>query len=388
MKTALKWILRLLLLAALGIGGLALWKREEAGRLMAVLSLFSEKNIVRNFSNMDQIFLHTPLATSDAAISPLPYGTPITLPADVANWAAERAVTGLVILKDGAIVFEDYNADTNDTDLRINWSISKSYLSALFGILFAEGVFESLEDPVTAYAPELADTAYRNATIKDVLQMSSGVSFDEDYLDFFSDINKMGRILALGGSMDGFAGKQKTSFAAPGTEWKYVSIDTHVIGMVIREATGRPIAELLAEKIIGPLGLEAAPYYLTDGYRVAFVLGGLNTTTRDNARFGQMMANGGMWNRQQIVPANWVDASTQASAKTAPGEIGYGYQWWVPTVSAPGQFLARGIYGQYIYIDRINNVVIAVHAADRQFREPGIQAQNEAMFRQIAESLN
>ncbi len=387
MKSFLKWVLWIVVILAVVIGGLALWKREEVGRLMAVLSLFSEEKIVDNFSSMDTIFLNRPLPGNGDAPSALPAGALATLPPEVTDWIIERHVTALVILHDGAMVFEEYYKGTDADDLRINWSISKSYLSALFGVLLDEGVFDSIDDPVTKYAPELADTAYAQASIKDVLQMSSGVTFDEDYLAFFSDINKMGRVLALGGSMDGFALQQDEGFAAPGDGWKYVSIDTHVIGMVIRGATGRDIPDLLTEKIITPLGLEADPYYLTDGYGVAFVLGGLNTTTRDNARFGQMVANGGRWNGQQIVPADWIDASTVASAKTAPGAIGYGYQWWIPAGSEPGQFMARGIYGQYIYIDRINDVVIAVHAADRQFREPGAHAQNENMFRLIAESF-
>jgi len=300
----------------------------------------------------------------------------------------DRNVTSLVVLKDGNIVFEEYYHDTKPDDVRINWSISKSYLSALFGVVVAEGHIDSINDPASKYAPELQNTAYRDASIKDVLQMSSGVTFDEDYLAFFSDINKMGRVLALGGSMDAFALQQNSSFAAPGETWRYVSIDTHVVGMIIRGATGQDIASLMTEKIIKPLGMEANPYFLTDGHGVAFVLGGLNTTTRDNARFGQMFANGGMWQGKQMVPADWVEASTTASANTEPGETGYGYQWWVPDGSQKGQFLGRGIYGQYVYIDRINNVVIAVHSADRAFREDGVQEQNEAMFRQIAESLN
>ncbi len=387
MKTLLKWIVRILAVLGITLGGLAIWKYEEYQRLMAVLSLFSEEKIVTNFSSMNSAFLTTALGQGTIAPSPLLPGPQATLPPEAADWIAERSVTALVVLKDGQVVFEDYFKDTNANDLRINWSVSKSYLSALFGVLLAEGAFDSIDDPVTKYAPSLKTTAYADASIKDVLQMSSGVTFDEDYLAFFSDINRMGRVLALGGSMDGFTLKQDDSFALPGAGWKYVSIDTHVIGMVIRGATGRDIASLMTEKIVTPLGFEADPYYLTDGYEVAFVLGGLNSTTRDNARFGQMFANGGHWQGQQIVPGDWVDASTIASAKTVPGAIGYGYQWWIPDGSAPGQFLARGIYGQYIYVDRINNVVIAVHGADRKFREPGVNAQNENMFRLIAESL-
>ncbi len=388
MRAVAKWVLRPILILAVVLGGLAIWKREEVTRLMGVLDLFSEEKIVSNFSNMEQIFLHRQLPSTREAPSPLPNGTPATLPLEVADWVVDRSVTALVVLKNGAVVFEEYYQGTGQEDLRINWSISKSYLSALFGVLLDEGAFDSIDDPVVKYAPALATSAYADATIKDVLQMQSGVTFDEDYLDFFSDINRMGRVLALGRSMDDFAISQDEAFAAPGQQWQYVSIDTHVIGMVIRGATGRSIHDLMREKILAPLSLQAAPYYLTDGFGTAFVLGGLNTTTRDNARFGQMFANGGRWNGQQVVPEDWITVSTRASANTEPGKIGYGYQWWIPDGSVPGQFLGRGIYGQYLYVDQVNNVVIATHGADRLFREPGVHAQNEAMFRLIAESLN
>jgi CubicO group peptidase (beta-lactamase class C family) len=364
----------------------AVLKRTEIKRLRHVVKLFSASAIVHNFSHMDEAFVadHLPATT---ARKPLPIGTPMPIPPEMQTWISARNVTALVILKDGKQVFEDYYHGTGADDLRINWSVSKSYLSALFGVIMAEGAIDSIDDPVLKYAPKLAETAYQNATIKDVLQMSSGLKFDEDYLAFFSDINRMGRVLALGGSMDRFAQKQKTSAAAPGERMEYVSIDTHVLGMVIRGATGRGITDLLQEKIIGPLGMERAPYYVSDGKGVAFVLGGLNTTTRDNARFGQMMLQHGQWNGKQIVPRDWVVASTKASAKTAPGEIGYGYQWWIPLGCVDGQFLARGIYGQYIYIDQINNVTIAAHSTDRAFRMDGVSRENEVMFQQIAESL-
>lgn len=389
MQSIRKWVARLAVILLVTLAIIGVWKKEEILRLRAVLSLFSEDRIVANFSGMDDIFLSNPAGrAADATPSLLPSGPAASLPSATMDWIRDRSVTALVVLKDGEVVFEDYYLGTQADDLRINWSISKSYLSALMGILLDEGAINSIDDPVVAYAPALTTSAYRDASIRDVLQMSSGVTFDEDYLDFFSDINKMGRVLALGGSMDAFAAGQTASFTAPGTEWKYVSLDTHVIGMVVRGATGRSIPDLMAEKIIAPLAPQAGPFYLTDGYGVAFVLGGLNTTTRDNARFGQMIADGGRWQGRRIVPRDWIDASTVASARTAPDATGYGYQWWIPAGSQPGQFMARGIYGQYIYIDRINNVVIAVHAADRQFRDQGVDKQNEAMFQMIAESLN
>lgn len=368
------------------LAALAAWKWDEITRLRAVLTLFDEDRIVANFSRMDAAFLSRPVPVEGPAL-PLPEGPAMTLPEGAADWIAERAVTGLVVLKDGAIVHESYHLGTSAEDLRISWSVAKSVLSALYGILLAEGAVGTLDDPVTRHAPALAGSAYDGATVRDVLTMQSGVTFDEDYLDFDSDINRMGRVLALGGSMDGFAAGLKARDRAPGTGWQYVSIDTHVIGMVIRGATGRTIPDLVSEKLFRPLGLEAEPRYLTDGEGVAFVLGGLNLRTRDYARIGQLFLDLGRANGRQIVPEDWVLASTRPQAATAPGAMGYGYQWWIPPGSVEGEFQAQGVYGQYIYVNRPAGVVIAVNAADRGFTAEGVDAQNTAMFRAIAAAL-
>lgn len=383
MPIIVKWLLRaslMLILAALVVG---FWKREEIARLLAVNSLFDADRIVSNFSNMDAAFLHVEIPRGDGPVSPLPQGAPISMPARYDAWVNERSVTSMLVLKDGQIVHQAYYQGTDAEDRRISWSVAKSYLSALFGILVDEGHIASLDDPVVKYAPVLAGGAYDTASVRNVLQMASGVTFDEDYLDYDSDINKMGRVLALGGQMDDFAASLSGSFAQPGETWKYTSIDTHVVGMVARGATGRSIVDLMAEKLISPLGLERAPYYLTDGVGVAFVLGGLNITTRDYARFGQMILQDGMWQGKRVAPADWIAASTAPSAPTKPGKTGYGYQWWMPVGAGPGQFMGRGIYGQYLYIDKEAGVLIVTTGADKFFREAGINEENVDMFRQI-----
>ena len=382
-----KFLGRLLLLLIILAVGLWFWKREEITRLMAVNSLFSEEKIVRNFSHMDEMFLTLPMSKGPGPQSPLPEGEDMALPAGFDGWLKARAVTALVVMKDGEIRHESYHMGTGPQDRRISWSVAKSFISALFGIVMQEGTIASLDDPVTKYAPSLKGSAYDGASIKDVLQMSSGVKFDEDYLDFWSDINKMGRVIALGASMDGFTEDLTETEAAPGEAWQYVSIDTHVIGMVIRGATGRRIAALMQEKIFDKMGFEADPYYISDGYETAFVLGGLNLTTRDYARFGQMVMQDGKWQGWQVVPADWLRASTVPSAKTEPGKDQYGYQWWAPPDAREGEFFARGIYGQYIYFDRARGVVIAANGADRGFREPGAHDSNIAMFRALAEGV-
>ena len=233
--------------------------------------------------------------------------------------------------------------------------------------------------------PLLKGSAYDGVSIRNLLTMSSGVAFNEDYLDFNSDINRMGRVLAIGGSMDDFAAGLVARDAEPGSKMHYVSIDTHVLGMVIAGATGRDPAELMDERIVKRMGLEASPVMLTDSEGTAFVLGGLNLRTRDYARIGQMFLQGGLWQGQQIVPADWVAASTRLQA---PGGAGYGYQWWVPrdTADHGNDYFAHGIYGQYIYINPEARSVIAVNAADRGFREPGVDDENLAMLRAIAQA--
>jgi CubicO group peptidase (beta-lactamase class C family) len=288
------------------------------------------------------------------------------------------------MLQNGKLRHESYYKDTTAEDRRISWSVAKSFISVLMGIALDEGAIDSIDDPVTKYAPSLMDSAYAGASIEDVLLMSSGVTFDEDYLDPSSDINKMGRVLALGRSMDAFTADLTETFQPAGSAWQYVSIDTHVLGMVLRGATGKSIPALLSEKVVASLGLEAAPYYVTDGYGTAFVLGGLNMRTRDYARFGQMVLQDGKHNGRQIVPADWLRQSTAPLAETKAGAIQYGYQWWIPADAQEGEFMARGIYGQYIYINRNTQTVIALNGAHRGFREEGVFDRNMAVLRQLA----
>ncbi|CAD0184796.1 6-aminohexanoate-dimer hydrolase [Ruegeria sp. THAF57] len=387
MRTFLKWVLRIVLMLVLAAVVVGFWKREEIQRLMAVNSLFAEDKIVHNFSHMDEAFLKVDLPRGDGPTWELPYGPGFDLPEGTDGWIEDRTVTSLLVMQNGQIRFEEYYLDTGPDDRRISWSVAKSYLSSLLGILLAEGAIDSLDDPVTKYAPELEGSAYDGATIRNVLNMASGVTFNEDYLDYDSDINRMGRVLALGGELDDFAASLQDSFTAPGETWQYVSIDTHVIGMVIRGATGRSVAELLTDRILQPLGLEQDGYYVTDGAGVAFVLGGLNFTTRDFARFGQVVLQNGSHNGQQLIPAEWIAEAVAPSAPTETGKIGYGYQWWIPVGAHEGEFLARGVYGQYIYFDQARDVLIVSTGADRNFRDPGVNEENIEMFRKIAQSL-
>ena len=387
MMAVLTWSARIvaaLICAAIVIG---VWKREELVRVWNVITIFDEDRIVQNFSNMNAAFLTTTLPRGDGPVTPFSQGDTLALSPAAQDWIEEHRLTSLLVLKDGEIAYEGYFQGTGADDRRISWSLAKSYLSALFGILLEEGAIRSLDAPVTEYVPLLAGGAYEGVSIRDVLMMSSGVVFDEEYANFSSDIQRMARVVALGGTLDAFTAEFTERFAAPGEVWKYVSIDTHVIGMVIRGATGRSVSELMTEKIIEPLGLEQDAYYVTDGTGVAYVLGGLNFSTRDYARFAQMFLNGGRVGDNQVVPEDWIKASTRPQAPTKEGAIGYGYQRWIPIGAEDGEYFGRGVYGQYLYIDESSDVVIVVTAADQAFRAPNVRQRNVKMMREIARSL-
>ncbi|MEM9013448.1 MAG: serine hydrolase [Pseudomonadota bacterium] len=401
MGGVLKWGGRILgLLVLVAAIALALnWSRVE--RLSAVMSLFEPDRIVTNHSNMNQLFETAALPRGDGPMAALPMA-PGSLPTsfehggeshDIADWMASHATTSIVVLHDGALIYEDYLQGTTAEDRRISWSVAKSFLSVLLGTVVEEGAIASLDDPVVQYVPELEGSAYQDATVRNVAQMASGVAFNEDYLDFNSDINRMGRVLALGFSMDDFAAGLTETVRPPGEAWAYVSIDTHVLGMVIRGATGRSATELMAERVIAPLGMESEPYYVTDGYGVAFVLGGLNMMTRDYARFGQMVLDGGVAPGGRIVSEAWIAESIAPSAPPRPartarsGAPRYGFQWWIPDGARPGEVFAVGIYDQFVYIDRQSRVVVAMNSANRGFAEPGNLDGQIALFRAIRDHV-
>ena len=400
MARKFKFVLAALGVVAVAAGATAYTKRELLVRLANVNALFAPDRIVNNFVTMDTMFVSEIVPKSGATFlwPEAKRDLPMTYQwqgktKNIADWLVETDTTSLLVIKDGAIVSENYYLGTKAEDRRISWSVAKSFLSALVGIAVTDGRIKSLDDTVETYAPLLKGSAYEGVTIRNVLNMASGVAFNEDYLAFFSDINKMGRVLALGGSMDEFAASITARSGPDGEIWQYVSIDTHIASMVLRGATGKPLQQFMAENLWSKIGAEDDAVFLTDSEGNAFALGGLNMRTRDYARFGQMMLGFGNFNGQQIIPADWAARSVEPTAPVKGSEpAGYGYQWWVPT-NAFGEFYALGVYGQYIYINRPARVVIVKTSADREFMNDGaggavVASQTMEMFRGIVKGLD
>jgi CubicO group peptidase (beta-lactamase class C family) len=368
-------------------------------RLYNVNSLFYEDRIASNFRSTHTVgFPFKTVSTRGSKVAQLDEppngvhglpesflfnGTSINLP----DWLEEHWTTGMVALKvDGVtkarLLHEQYSHGNDAASRCVSWSMCKSIISTMIGVAVDRGIIGNIETAtVTDYVPELKGSGYDGVRLKDVLQMSSGVAFNEDYFDPFSDINIMGYTLALGGSMDSFVARLRREHP-PGTFNHYVSIDTQVLGMVLSRAAKQPLADFLEEHLWSKVGFESSATWCMDNDRdrTELAFGVLGVTTRDYARFGWMMLNDGLSpaTGQRIVAKEWVRAATTPDAPhLMPGDantqsdypfFGYGYQWWVgpreDDLSAPADdFLAIGVYGQMIYVSREHNVVIAKNAA-------------------------
>ena len=280
---------------------------------------------------------------------------------------------GFLVIQNDTILYENYWRGQKEDIQHISWSMAKSYISALFGIAIEEGFIKSIDQTVEEYLPELIGSGYEGVKIKDVLQMSSGVGFDETYSNMQSDIRLYWTGFVNGDSQDEFA-KTLSNERTPGTFNKYVSIDTHVLGMIIVRATGRSLTDYLEEKIWKPLGCEFDAYWLADATGMEMANGGINATLRDFAKIGRLYLNKGNWNGVQIVPEAWVEASISSteehlqanSENSTDAGIGYGYQWWIPD-GDEGEFMAMGVFNQYIYINPTTNTIIVKNSANKNY---------------------
>lgn len=316
------------------------------------------------------------------------------------EWIERTQTTGMVVLHEGKLVFETYLRGNQVSTPPILMSVSKSVVSFLFGVAVDEGKIDSLERSVDSYVPALQGSGYAGVRIKDVLQMSSGVRFNEDYGDLNSDIAHLAMAFVNGSVHDFVRGLQRER--PPGTFHHYVSADTQVIAMVLAAATGESLTELTQSRLWSKLGAEYDAHWLVDPAGDEFALGGFNATARDMARFGQIYVDGGRnYAGEQLVSEAWVKASVTPDAPhLMPGRdnrmhdwpMGYGYQWWIPEnqpADGRGDFSAIGIYGQFVYVNPSARVVIAKTSAYEDYNETGDVMEFEAMevFRAIARGL-
>lgn len=376
---------------------------------MGMLKLFSGIPQFANFCRLKDIMNTREMPPAKQSFQ-FPRGRQMQLPEDYVYDSQRFSLEGLLedthtssllVLKDGEIRFEDYRLTGGRHVHWISFSVAKSFVSALVGIAVSEGFISDIEDPITRYIPDLAGSAYDGVRIKDILQMSSGAKWNEDYSDPSSEIFKMRKAASPDGSLDVFL-KEMTRELTPGGLCRYTSADTQALGLLLVKTTGRSLADYMHEKLSEPLGMEAPGYWLVDGHGREMAYAGLNLTARDFAKIGELYRNKGVWGGKQVVPADWVAASTKADAPhLMPGRpvvgdhtmpMGYGYQWWLPDGDR-GEFSAIGIYNQFVYVDPSRGVVIVKLSANPLFGTSSGEStqkdvQNLQALRTIAQSLD
>ena len=288
---------------------------------LSPFTLFSESHRVENFRDMGRVFPARAVARGetvwafDYAPQPLPETYAFDGQSrDLTAFLARTQTTVLLVVHRGAITHEKYRLDADETSPFTSWLAAKSVLSALIGIAVEEGLIASIRDPIGQYVPSLAGSGYADVPIEDALTMSSGVDFDEDYDNPFSDINMLFfRSMALGTPIEDSIAELH-SIRAPEQFNEYISTDTMALGLVLEAATGMPVAEYLSSRLWGPMGAEADATWSTDRTGREIVLCCLNATLRDFARFGRLYLEAGARDGLQIVPAGWVHASVNPTA--------------------------------------------------------------------------
>ncbi|HAT8853605.1 TPA: serine hydrolase domain-containing protein [Legionella pneumophila] len=283
---------------------------------------------------------------------------------DLFDYLSLNRVAALLVLKNGKIVFEDYELGTKATTHWPSFSMAKSVVSTLVGIALKDGYIESLNDPISKYVSELKGSPYDNVSVRNAMQMTSGIKWDETYTDPYSERSKLLE-MQLNRDQEAVLPFMSTleKAAEPGTVWNYNSGDVFLVGTIIERVTNKPLAEYLSQKIWKPWGMESnASWWLLSHNGMGVGNGGIAATLRDFGRFGLLVQEDGVVNGNQIVPKGWFNEA--GSSKLIGGkQIDYGYLWWTfpkeDTVH-DGAFQAKGICGQHIYINKKEKVVIVV----------------------------
>ena len=333
----------------------------------------------RAFAEWDTFHQVLPVARAPVA-RPLATGAPFAAFAPGSPGAAqleraivEQKVAGLLVLKDGSVRLERYALGHSAAGRWTSQSVAKSITSTLVGAAIKDGYIKSIDEPATTYVPGLRGSAYDGVTIRQLLTMTSGVKWTEDYKDPASDIGRLSREPfdpELGRTVS-YLRKLPRDVPA-GTRWHYNTAETHLVGELVERATKKTLAAYLAETIWGPYGMEGDATWTVDpsGHEMAGCC--FQADLRDYARFGQFILDGAKVDGRAIVPDGWVEEATRKQVDTGRPGRGYGFFWWTRD---DGTFDAIGIHGQRIHLDRARGLVVAISSA---WPVPTGQAQSAA----------
>lgn len=271
----------------------------------------------------------------------------------LADLLQSEHLLGLIVVKNGDVLMEHYAPDHAKDSRWVTFSVTKSVTSLLIGAAIQDGYIDSADDPIVKYLPRLAGTEYGKSRVRDILQMASGIAWNEDYQDPESDVARAGALNGV--ELTDYLG-QLPRVAEPGTRFNYNTAESNLLGEILRSAIGMNAAPYLSQRIWQPMGMEYEANWLLSLPQDRETGGCcISATLRDYARLGLLaLADGVLPDGTRVVPEGWMAASTTPSQ----GYEGYGYKWWL---YGDQRFGARGVFGQAIFVDPKANVVIAAH---------------------------
>ncbi len=394
-KTGLfKKILALTLLA-LGVAGVGIWSsldKETRAFLATVptnrdLLFWSQAQRDAAFRALDRlpILAKSRIVAAGATPSALPVGAPLKL--DVDSYMAGQRSAALLVVHDGKLRLERYGLGFDAEGRWTSFSVAKSFTSTLVGAAIRDGYIKSMDDKVSVYIPGLKGSAYDDVSVRQLMTMTSGVKWNEDYSDPNSDVAKFNNHKPDEGVEAAVSYMRKLPRDVPaGTRWHYSTGETNLVGALVQHATKKPLANYLSEKIWLPAGMEQQATWILS--KTGQEIGGccIQAAARDYARMGLFILNGARVNGQSILPDGWLTEATSALTSTGEPGRGYGYQWWT---YADGSFTARGIFGQGIFIDPKRKLVIVSNANwANGARDPAATAARDAFYRSVQKAVD
>ncbi len=313
------------------------------------------------FSRMNALF-PSDRAARGTHVRALPQGQPLALSGQdastfLASYMDQHHIAGVMVLQAGRIRAQRYARNFGPEQRWESFSVAKSVTSALLGIALQQGYIHAMDDTLATYIPELRDSAYAAVTVQQLLTMTSGVQWNEDYADPNSDVAQMYRGACIDGRAHVLSYLAKLPRQWPaGTHWNYNTAETDLLGILVQRATHRSLAAYLSQTIWQPYGMAADAYWIKDECDGSDTGGsGLSATLGDYARLGQFMLEGGRIDGKPVIAEAWRKGAVQRQASVDAPERGYGYLWWTDT---DGSYAAIGIFGQMVYVDPARQLVI------------------------------
>ncbi len=357
----------LVVLCVAGVGGWFSLDKETRGLLATVptnrdLLFWTQPQRDAAFRALDRLPLLAKSRVVPAGGTPsaLPAGAPLKLTSDMDAYMSDQRSAALLVLHDGKLRLERYGLGFDAAGRWTSFSVAKSFTSTLVGAAVRDGFIKSLDDKVSLYIPDLKGSAYDEVSVRQLLTMTSGVKWNEDYADPQSDVAKFNNHKPEDGVDALVSYMRKLPRDVPaGTRWLYSTGETNLVGTLVQQATGKPLATYLAEKVWGPAGMEQQGTWILS--KTGQEIGGccIQASPRDYARMGQFILGGALADGKSIVPDGWWSEATSKRTDIGQPDRGYGYQWWTYD---DGSYTARGIFGQGIFIDPKRKLVIVSNA--------------------------